>query len=96
MARPRTSVEQWAVLATVVDKGDFAQAATALNRSQSAGCYAVARLQESLDVPLLAIEGRKAVLTAHGQVLLKRSRAIVDDLANLETLARTLRQGWEP
>jgi DNA-binding transcriptional LysR family regulator len=96
LALPRTSVEQWAVLATVVDKGGFAQAATALNRSQSAVSYAVARLQESLDVPLLAIEGRKAVLTAHGQVLLKRSRAIVDDLANLETLARTLRQGWEP
>jgi len=93
---PRTSIEQWAVLAAVVDEGGFAQAAAALNRSQSAVSYAVARLQEALDVPLLAIEGRKAVLTAHGQVLLKRSRSIVGDLANLEKLAHTLRQGWEP
>lgn len=93
---PRTSVEQWAVLAAVVDEGGFAQAAAALNRSQSAVSYAVARLQESLNVPLLAIKGRKAVLTAHGQVLLKRSRSIVGDLANLEKLAQTLRQGWEP
>jgi DNA-binding transcriptional LysR family regulator len=93
---PRSSVEQWAVLAAVVDEGGFAQAAVALNRSQSAVSYAVARLQDALGVPLLAIEGRKAVLTPHGQVLLKRSRSITGDLANLEKLAHTLRQGWEP
>src|SRR3954466_14154675 len=92
----KTSLEQWAVLAKVVDEGGFAQAAAALNRSQSAVSYTVARLQEALEVPLLAIEGRKAVLTAHGQVLLKRSRSLVTDLGNLEKLARTLRQGWEP
>ena len=89
-------MEQWAVLAAVVDQGGFAQAAATLNRSQSAVSYAVARLQESLNVPLLALEGRKAVLTAHGQVLLKRSRSLIAELGTLETLARTLRQGWEP
>jgi DNA-binding transcriptional LysR family regulator len=93
---PKTSLEQWAVLAAVVDHGGFAQAAAALNRSQSAVSYAVARLQEAIQVRLLVIEGRKAVLTAHGQVLLKRSRSVVTDLENLELLARTLRQGWEP
>ena len=71
---PRTSLEQWAVLAAVIDHGGFAQAATALNKSQSAISYAIARLQESLDVPVLVIEGRKAVLTPHGQALLKRAR----------------------
>ncbi|HUI62000.1 MAG TPA: LysR family transcriptional regulator, partial [Steroidobacteraceae bacterium] len=71
---PRTSLEQWAVLAAVVDRGGFAQAATWLHRSQSAVSYAVARLQEGLDVPLLAIEGRRAVLTEHGKALLKRAR----------------------
>jgi len=71
----KTSLEQWAVLAAVVDHGGFAQAAAALNRSQSAVSYAVARLQESLGVALLVIEGRKAVLTAHGRALLKRSRS---------------------
>jgi DNA-binding transcriptional LysR family regulator len=45
---------------------------------------------------LLVIEGRKAVLTAHGRVLLKRSRPLLADLARLEMLARTLKQGWEP
>ena len=73
------------MLAAVVDEGGFAQAAAALNRSQSAVSYAVARLQEAVDVPLLAIEGRKAVLTAHGQVLLKRARSLIADLGTLET-----------
>jgi DNA-binding transcriptional LysR family regulator len=92
---PRTSLEQWAVLAAVVDAGGFAQAAAALNRSQSAISYSIARLQESLDLPLLSIEGRKSVLTPHGQTLLARSRALVKDLGTLELLARSLKQGWE-
>ena len=95
MVLPKTSFEQWAVLAAVVDAGGFAQAAAALNRSQSAISYAIARLQESLDLPLLAVEGRKSVLTPHGQTLLARSRLLVKDLATLELLARSLKQGWE-
>src|SRR5215472_11068659 len=93
---PKTSLEQWAVLAAVIDQGGFAQAAAALHRSQSAVSYSIARLQEALGVSLLAIEGRKAVLTPHGQVLLKRARALLRDLDTLESLARQLKQGWEP
>lgn len=93
---PKTTLEQWAVLATVVDQGGFAQAADALHRSQSAVSYAVARLQEALEVQLLRVEGRKAVLTADGQTLLKRARGAIRDLQNLELLARSIKQGWEP
>ena len=91
----KTSLEQWAVLAAVVDEGGYAQAALALHRSQSAVSYAVARLQEELDVPLLVIEGRKAVLTPHGQTLLQRARGLLRDMNTLELLARSLKQGWE-
>ena len=96
MTLARTSLEQWAVLAAVVDHGGFAQAASALHRSQSAVSYALARLQEALDVPLLKIEGRRAVLTPHGEVLLKRARTLLRDLDTLESLARNLKNGWEP
>ena len=96
MPLARTSLEQWAVLAAIVDQGGFAQAATALNKSQSAVSYAAARLQEALDVPLLVVEGRKAVLTPHGQTLLKRARPLLRDLETLEALAHKLKQGWEP
>jgi len=91
----KTSLEQWAVLAAVVDTGGFAQAAQALNRSQSAVSYAVARLQESLGLPLLVIEGRKSVLTPHGHTLLARARPLLKDLDTVEQLARILQQGWE-
>ena len=95
MNLPKTTLEQWAVLAAVVDEGGFAQAASVLNRSQSAISYSVARLQESLDLALLVVEGRKSVLTAHGQTLLARGRALVKELDTLEALARSLKQGWE-
>ena len=96
MAMAKTTLEQWAVLAAVVDKGGFAQAATFLNRSQSAVSYAVARLQEAIDLPLLAIDGRKSVLTAHGRTLLTRARVLLQDLDQVELLAKSLKQGWEP
>jgi DNA-binding transcriptional LysR family regulator len=92
----RTSMEQWAVLASIVDEGGFAPAADALHKSQSAVSYAVARLQEALDLPLLEVDGRKAVLTPHGKTLLKRARPLLRDLETLEGLAHTLKQGWEP
>jgi DNA-binding transcriptional LysR family regulator len=91
----KTTLEQWAVLAAVVDQGGFAQAAAALNRSQSAVSYSIARLQESLDLPLLVVEGRKSVLTPHGQTLLKRARELLREVDLLEFLARSLKQGWE-
>src|ERR1700733_7148814 len=95
MSLPRTTLEQWAVLATVIDRGGFAQAAQALHRSQSAISYAIARLQESLDVPLLGIRGRRAVLTAHGDTLLRRARALLQELSTLEERAGSLQRGWE-
>jgi DNA-binding transcriptional LysR family regulator len=92
---PKTTLEQWAVLAAVVDEGGFAQAASVLNRSQSAISYSVARLQESLDLALLVVEGRKSVLTPYGETLLTRGRGLVKELGTLEALARSLKQGWE-
>jgi|JI10StandDraft_1071094.scaffolds.fasta_scaffold306362_2 DNA-binding transcriptional LysR family regulator len=92
---PRTTVEQWALLAAIVDRGGYAQAAEALHRSQSTVSYTVAKLQELLALPLLEIRGRKAELNEHGTVLLARARRIVDELNSLEQLARSLQSGWE-
>jgi DNA-binding transcriptional LysR family regulator len=96
MAYNKTTLEQWAVLASVVDEGGFAQAANALHRSQSAVSYAVGRLQEALDLPLLELDGRKSVLTPHGKTLLGRARSLLRDIDTLEAVARSLKQGWEP
>jgi DNA-binding transcriptional LysR family regulator len=96
MALSKTTLEQWAVLASVVDEGGFAQAANVLHRSQSAVSYAVGRLQEALGLPLLELDGRKSVLTPHGKTLLGRARPLLRDLDTLEAVARSLKQGWEP
>lgn len=94
-ALPRTTAEQWGLLAAVVDRGGFAQAASHLHRSQSAVSYSIARLQEQLGLPLLEQRGRKAVLNEHGAVLLARARRVVEELRGLELLAASLQQGWE-
>ena len=95
MSLLRTELDQWAVLAAVIDRGGFAAAARALHRSQSAVSYTVARLQESLGVPLLTLQGRRSVLTPHGDTLLRRARPLLRELATLEELAHSLQRGWE-
>lgn len=95
MKAPRVTLDQWRTLQAVVDHGSFAQAAEALHRSQSSVSYTVARMQEQLGVPLLRIDGRKAVLTEAGEVLLRRSRQLVRQASQLEELAGQLEQGWE-
>jgi len=79
----------------VVDHGSFAQAAEMLHRSQSSVSYTVARMQEQLGIPLLRIDGRKAVLTDAGEMLLRRSRQLVTQASQLEELAHHMEQGWE-
>ncbi|WP_296178789.1 LysR family transcriptional regulator [Pseudomonas sp. UBA1879] len=95
MKAPRVTLDQWRTLQAVVDQGGFAQAAEALHRSQSSVSYTVARMQDQLGVPLLRIDGRKAVLTDAGEVLLRRSRQLVKNASQLEDLAHHMEQGWE-
>ncbi|MEH6566022.1 MAG: LysR family transcriptional regulator [Halopseudomonas sp.] len=95
MKAPRVTLEQWRTLQAVVDHGGYAQAAEALHRSQSSVSYTIARMQEQLGVPLLTIEGRKAVLTEAGTTLLRRSRQVVEQASQLELLAHQMEQGWE-
>ena len=95
MKAPRVTLDQWRTLQAVVDQGGFAQAAEVLHRSQSSISYTVARMQEQLGMPLLRIEGRKAVLTEAGDVLLRRSRQLVKQASQLEDLAHHMEQGWE-
>jgi DNA-binding transcriptional LysR family regulator len=95
MKAPRVTLDQWRTLQAVVDHGGFAQAAQALHRSQSSVSYTVGRMQEQLGVPLLRIDGRKAVLTEAGAVLLRRSRQLVKQASQLEDLAHHMEQGWE-
>ncbi len=83
------------MLQAVVDAGGYAQAAAALHKSQSAVSYGIRRLEDQLEVAVFRIEGRRAVLTDAGKVLLRRARGVLEDAAELEGIARDLASGWE-
>lgn len=95
MATPRITLDQWQALLTVVDSGSYAKAAEALHKSQSSLTYAVQKLESLLGVKAFEIKGRKAVLTATGQLLYRRARALLTDASGLEQAARCLSAGWE-
>ena len=83
------------MLHAVVEYGGFAQAAEALHKSQSTISYAVNKLQQQLEVQVLEIKGRKAVLTDAGHVLLRRSESLLKESETIEKAAASLAQGWE-
>jgi DNA-binding transcriptional LysR family regulator len=92
----RISLEQWRSLLAVVDSGGYAQAATVLHKSQSAVTYAVQKMESLLGVKIFEVIGRKAHLTATGQVLYRRAKALLEEAGALETAAGSLAAGWEP
>jgi DNA-binding transcriptional LysR family regulator len=94
--RPKSTLEQWRILQAVVDAGGYAQAADLLNKSQSSLNHAVAKLQNQLGVELLQVIGRKAFLTPAGEVMLRRSRLLTQQIEDLELLAANIDMGWEP
>jgi len=95
MSQPRISLEQWRALVAVVDRGGYAQAAAALHKSQSAVTYAIQQLEGGLGVKAFTVQGRRAVLTPTGELLVRRARALLEDAAGLEQAARRVSAGWE-
>lgn len=95
VANPRITLEQWRCLAAVVDQGGYAQAAAALNKSQSSVTYAVQKLESLLKVRALELQGRKSVLTPTGQMLYRRARLLLEDAVGAERAARKASAGWE-
>lgn len=92
---PKINLEQWAAFKAVVDEGSFAKAAEALNKSQSAVSYAIAKLEEQLPTPVLTQQGRKAVLTEAGKQLYRHATDLLAQAATIENTAKYLASGWE-
>jgi DNA-binding transcriptional LysR family regulator len=96
MNHPRISLEQWRALLTVVESGGYAQAAAVLHKSQSSVTYAVQKIESLLGVKAFEVVGRKAHLTATGEVLYRRAKALLQEAGALEGAAGSLAAGWEP
>lgn len=89
------TLEQWRTLIAVVDTGGYAQAATALHKSQSSVTYAVQKIESLLGVKAFEIQGRKANLTPTGEFLYRRAKSLLNESASLERAAKRLSAGWE-
>lgn len=92
----KSTLEQWRMFKAVVEHGGYAQAAEAIFKSQSTISYGVHKLQEQLGVTLLEVEGRKAILTEPGRLLLQRAETLLNQAECLDQLAGRFRQGVEP
>lgn len=96
MAAPRITLDQWNALVAVVEAGGYAQASERLHRSQSTVTYTIKKLEDLLGLKVFEQQGRRAVLTAAGQVLYRRGRVLVEEARRLEHAAAGLASGWEP
>lgn len=90
-----TTIDQWEVLEAVVHLGSFAAAATKMNRSQSTISYAISRLQDQFQIPLLEMKGRKAQLTESGKALLADVEPLLTGFRALEQRAASLAEGGD-
>ena len=68
----KVSLDHWRALEKVVDEGGYARAAEALGKSQSTVSHSIQRLEDLLGTRVLRIQGRRAVLTEVGAVVLRR------------------------
>ncbi len=93
---PKITLEQWRALIAVVDAGGYAQAAQLLHKTQSTVTYAVQKMETLLGVKVFEVVGRKAKLTATGEVLYRRAKALLEEAGSLESAAGLLAAGWEP
>ena len=92
----KITLDQWQALLAVVDEGGYANAAEALDKSQSAISYAVQKIETELGVRAFSLEGRKAKLTETGQMLYRQAKVLVEEAERIESTAIQLSQGWEP
>jgi len=70
-------IELLRTLIAIADTGSYGSAALVVHRSQSAISMQMKRLEESVKQPLFEKQGRRSVLTSHGQNLLLYARRIV-------------------
>jgi DNA-binding transcriptional LysR family regulator len=91
----KVTLDQWQALISVVESGGYAKAGEHLHKSQSTLTYAIQKLEDLLGVKVFQIKGRKAALTAAGEVLYRRGKSLVEEAERLEHAAREIARGWE-
>ena len=91
----RSTIEQWRMFKAVAEHGGFQQAADVIYKSQSSIHHAVHKMEELLGVTLFQVEGRKTMLTAAGEQLLRRVNYLLAEAERMENVALNLKSGVE-
>jgi MoxR-like ATPase len=99
-------VDQLRTFIAIVETGSFTKAAEVVHKTQSAVSMQIKRLEERLDRPIFARDGRASKLTEDGERLLDYARRIIklnvealaafDDAELTEVLNRTTEGKREP
>lgn len=81
------SLDHLQVLVAVADTGSISAAARKLRRAQSTVSYAIATLEEKLDVVLLDRAGYRPTFTPQGEAILAEARTLLAGVDRLSVLA---------
>ncbi|MDQ7005730.1 MAG: LysR family transcriptional regulator [Acidobacteriota bacterium] len=92
----RITLDQVETLDAIERSGSFAAAARSLGRVPSAVTYTIRTLEQALGIALFDRRGHRARLTSSGRRVLELSRRLLQEAAEVESLAAALREGWEP
>tara|TARA_R110002049_G_scaffold164798_1_gene330806 strand:+ start:1030 stop:1959 length:930 start_codon:yes stop_codon:yes gene_type:complete len=92
----KLSLDALQVLDAIDHKGSFAAAAASLHRVPSSVSYTVGKLEQDLGVTLFQKQGRRAVLTNAGRLLVERGRDLLLAAEQLSRDAQQTATGWEP
>ncbi len=91
----KISLDTLHILDAIDRQGSFTAAATSLHRVPSAISHAIAKLESDLDLALFSREGRRAILTPAGRLLLDDGRHLLLAASELERRVQRIASGWE-
>ena len=86
-------LDQLRTFVAIVDAGGVTQAASRINLSQPAATRQIQVLEGTLGLRLFERSGRRVVLTAEGEELLRSSRRVLAEAEAMRERARALRKG---
>lgn len=82
------TLKQLRYLAALAEEGHFGRAAATVNVSQPALSVQIRELEASLGTPLVERGGREVVITPTGREIVRRARRILDEVREIEQVAR--------
>ena len=91
----KSNLEQWITLQEINTAGSIQAAALSLNKSHTTLIYSIRKLETQLNVKLLEVKGRRAILTLHAKALLRRAESMVEQARDLEEMSQQLSAGME-